>query len=92
MDNDSAIADKLGIIKLTFVRESAKCSIAKTQVSRYKSRQILGIAPMGYAACIIIIINLINLTYSFGEGVRIEGESVVAKRAQALGDIWCNSC
>jgi len=57
LDNDSAIEDKLGIIKLTFVRESAKCSIAKTQVSRYKSRQILGIAPMGYAACIIIIIN-----------------------------------
>ncbi len=57
LDNDSAIADKLGIIKLTFVRESAKCSIAKSQVSRYKSRQILGIAPMGYTACIIIIIN-----------------------------------
>jgi hypothetical protein len=45
LDNDSSIADTFGVIKVIFVRESAKCSIAKTQSSRYKSRQILGIAP-----------------------------------------------
>ena len=57
LDNDSSIAEKLGIIKVTFERESANFNNAKTQLSGYKSRQILGIAPMGYAACIIIIIN-----------------------------------
>ncbi len=31
LDNDSSIADKVGIIKVTFVRESDKLSIAKLQ-------------------------------------------------------------
>jgi hypothetical protein len=45
LDNDSSIAEKLGIIKVTFERESANFNNAKTQLSEYKSRQILGIAP-----------------------------------------------
>ena len=45
LDNDSTIAEKLGIIKVTFERESANFNNAKTQLSGYKSKQILGIAP-----------------------------------------------
>ncbi len=45
MENDPGIAEKLGIIKFTFVRESSKCNIPKLQSSGYKCRQILGIVP-----------------------------------------------
>ncbi len=45
MDNDSNIADKLGIVNVTSVRESDKYNIAKIKTkSGYKSRQILIIA------------------------------------------------
>ncbi len=45
MENDTGIAEKLGIIKFTFVRESSKCNIPKLHSSGYKCCQILGIVP-----------------------------------------------
>ena len=45
LDTDPKVGNDLGIIKVTFVRDSSKCSIAKIQRSGYKARHFLGIAP-----------------------------------------------
>jgi hypothetical protein len=36
VNNDPKVAEELGIIKFTFVRESSKCNIPKLQSSGYK--------------------------------------------------------
>ncbi len=45
LDTDPKVGNDLGIIKVAFVRDSSKCSIAKIQSSGYKARHFLGIAP-----------------------------------------------
>ena len=45
LDTDYKVGNDLGIIKVAFVRDSSKCSIAKIQSSGYKARHFLGIAP-----------------------------------------------
>ena len=45
LETDPKVGNDLGIIKVTFVRDSSKCSIAKIQSSGYKARHFLGIAP-----------------------------------------------
>jgi len=46
LDTDPTVGNDLGIIKVAFVRDSSKCSIAKIQSSGYnKARHFLGIAP-----------------------------------------------
>jgi hypothetical protein len=45
LDTDSKVGNDLGIIKVAFVRDSNKCSIAKIQSSGYKAHHFLGIAP-----------------------------------------------
>jgi hypothetical protein len=45
LDTDSKVGNDLGIIKVAFVRDSSKISIAKIQSSGYKARHFLGIAP-----------------------------------------------
>ena len=44
LDTDPKVGNDLGIIKVAFVRDSSKCSIAKIQSSGYKARHFLGIA------------------------------------------------
>jgi len=48
LEKDPEVSESLGIIKVAFVRESSKCSIAKVQGSGYKSRHFLGIAPQEF--------------------------------------------
>jgi hypothetical protein len=48
LDSNPKISQDLGIIKVAFVRESLKSSIAKIQSSGYKARQFLGIAPQDH--------------------------------------------
>jgi hypothetical protein len=45
LDSDPKVGNDLGIIKVAFVRDSSKCSIAKIQSSGYKAHHFLGIAP-----------------------------------------------
>jgi hypothetical protein len=45
LDTDPKVGNDFGIIKVTFVRDSSKCSIAKIQSSGYKAHHFLGIAP-----------------------------------------------
>ncbi len=45
LEDEPEVAEELGIIRFTYVRESSKCNIPKIQASGYKSRQIIGIAP-----------------------------------------------
>jgi hypothetical protein len=45
LDTDPKVGNDLGIIKVAFVRDSSKCSIAKIQSSGYKAHHFLGIAP-----------------------------------------------
>jgi hypothetical protein len=45
IENDTEVAEELGIIKFCYIRDSSKCNIPKIQGSGYKYRQILGIAP-----------------------------------------------
>jgi len=45
LDTDPKVGNDLGIIKVAFVRDSSKCSIANFQSSGYKARHFLGIAP-----------------------------------------------
>jgi hypothetical protein len=45
LDTDPKVGNDLGIIKVAFVRDSSKNSIAKIQSSRYKARHFLGIPP-----------------------------------------------
>ncbi len=45
LDTDSKVGNDLSIIKVAFVRDSSKCSIAKIQSSGYKAHHFLGIAP-----------------------------------------------
>jgi hypothetical protein len=45
LDTDPKVGNDLGIIKVAFIRNSSKCSIAKIQSSGYKARHFLGIAP-----------------------------------------------
>ena len=45
IENNTEVAEKLGIIKFCYIRDSSKCNIPKIQGSGYKCRQILGIAP-----------------------------------------------
>jgi hypothetical protein len=45
LDTDFKVGNDLGIIKVAFVRDSSKCSIAKIQSSGYKAHHFLGIAP-----------------------------------------------
>jgi hypothetical protein len=44
LDTDPKVGNDLGIIKVAFVRDSSKCSIAKIQSSGYKAHHFLGIA------------------------------------------------
>ena len=46
LDEDPSIAEKLNIIKITSVRKSAKCNIAKTQMNGYRNKQIIGMTPI----------------------------------------------
>jgi hypothetical protein len=48
LDKESKTSEYLGIIKVAFVRESSKYSIAKIQTWDYKSHQFLGIAPQEF--------------------------------------------
>jgi len=43
LDTDPKVGNDLGIIKVAFLRDSSKCSIAKIQSSGYKGRHFLGI-------------------------------------------------
>ena len=45
LDTDPKVGNDLSIIKVAFVRDSSKCSIAKIQSSGYKACHFLGIAP-----------------------------------------------
>jgi hypothetical protein len=45
IDDDPEVTEELGIIKLPYVRDSAKCNVPKIQNSGYKCHQILGIVP-----------------------------------------------
>ena len=45
LDTDPKVGNDLSIIKVAFVRDSSKCSIAKIKSSGYKARHFLGIAP-----------------------------------------------
>jgi hypothetical protein len=45
LDTDPKVGNDLGIIKVTFVRVSSRCSIDKIQSSGYKACHFLGIAP-----------------------------------------------
>ena len=45
-DKEQKISNDLNIIKVVYARKDAKASIAKLQSSGYKSRVILGVAPM----------------------------------------------
>jgi len=42
LDTDSKVGNDLGIIKVAFVRDSSKCSIAKIQISGYKTHEDIG--------------------------------------------------
>ena len=46
MDSDFSVAENLGIIRVTDVRDNDKCNIARIQSTGYKCRQILGISPL----------------------------------------------
>jgi signal recognition particle GTPase len=45
IEDKPEVAEELGIIEFTYVRDSSKCNIPKIQASGFKSRQIIGIAP-----------------------------------------------
>jgi hypothetical protein len=45
LNTDSKVGNDLSIIKVAFVRDSSKYSIAKVQSSGYKACHFLGIAP-----------------------------------------------
>jgi hypothetical protein len=45
LDTNSKVGNDLVIIKVAFVRDSSKCSIAKFQSSGYNAHHFLGIAP-----------------------------------------------
>jgi hypothetical protein len=45
LDTDPKVDKDLGIIKVAFVRDSSKCSLAKIKSSGYKACHFLGIAP-----------------------------------------------
>jgi len=45
LDTEPKVGNDLGIIKVAFVRDSSKCSVAKIQSSGYKACHYLGIAP-----------------------------------------------
>jgi hypothetical protein len=48
LDKEPRISEDLGIIKVAFIRESSKCSIAKIQTSGYKSHHFLRLAPQEF--------------------------------------------
>jgi hypothetical protein len=45
LDTDPKVGNDLGIIKVAFVRDSSKCSLAKIQSSGYNDHHFLGITP-----------------------------------------------
>ncbi|MFN7676950.1 MAG: hypothetical protein ACK5N5_00340 [Synechococcales cyanobacterium] len=45
LDSNPQVAESLGIVKVTYVRDSSKCNIPKIQTSGYKSQQLIGIVP-----------------------------------------------
>jgi hypothetical protein len=45
LDTNPKVGNDLGIIKVAFVRDSSKCSLAKIQSLGYKDHHFLGIAP-----------------------------------------------
>jgi hypothetical protein len=46
LDEDPTIAEKLNIIKVVSVRNSAKCNLATMQINRYRMKQIIGMTPI----------------------------------------------
>jgi hypothetical protein len=45
LDSNPQVAESLGIVKVTYVRDSSKCNIPKIQTSGYKCQQLIGIVP-----------------------------------------------
>jgi len=45
LDSNPQVAESLGIVKVTYVRDSSKCNLPKIQTSGYKSQQLIGIVP-----------------------------------------------
>jgi hypothetical protein len=45
LEDETEVAEELGIIRFTYFRDSSKCNIPKIQASGYKSHQIIRIAP-----------------------------------------------